>query len=105
MEAYLDNSATTRCYGEVKDIVVKTMLEDYGNPSAMHTKGVQAEMYLKDAASKLARILKVTEKEILLPQGEQNPTIWRLLAALWQIKEQGTILSQLRWNMRQWRVP
>lgn len=69
MEAYLDNSATTRCYGEVKDIVVKTMLEDYGNPSAMHTKGVQAEMYLKDAASKLARILKVTEKEILFTSG------------------------------------
>lgn len=69
MEAYLDNSATTRCYGEVKDIVVKTMLEDYGNPSAMHTKGVQAEMYLKDAASKLARILKVTEKEIFFTSG------------------------------------
>lgn len=69
MEAYLDNSATTRCYGEVKDIVVKTMLEDYGNPSAMHTKGVQAEMYVKDAASKLARILKVTEKEILFTSG------------------------------------
>lgn len=69
MEAYLDNSATTRCYGEVKDIVVKTMLEDYGNPSAMHTKGVQAEQYVKDAASKLARILKVTEKEILFTSG------------------------------------
>lgn len=69
MEAYLDNSATTRCYGEVKDIVVKTMLEDYGNPSAMHMKGVQAEKYLKDAASKLARILKVTEKEILFTSG------------------------------------
>lgn len=69
MEAYLDNSATTRCYEEVKDIVVKTMLEDYGNPSAMHTKGVQAEQYVKDAASKLARILKVTEKEILFTSG------------------------------------
>ncbi len=69
MEAYLDNSATTRCYEEVRDIVVKTMLEDYGNPSAMHTKGVQAEQYVKDAASKLARILKVTEKEILFTSG------------------------------------
>ena len=41
MEAYLDNSATTRCYEEVADIVRKTMLEDYGNPSAMHQKGVE----------------------------------------------------------------
>ena len=38
MEAYFDNSATTRCFEEVKDIVVKTMMEDFGNPSAMHQK-------------------------------------------------------------------
>ena len=47
MEAYLDNSATTRCYEEVKDIVVKTMTEDFGNPSAMHLKGVEAENYIE----------------------------------------------------------
>ena len=35
MEAYLDNSATTRCYEEVRDLVVKTMMEDYGNPSSL----------------------------------------------------------------------
>ena len=69
MEVYFDNSATTRCYGEVKDIVVKTMLEDYGNPSAMHTKGVEAEQYVKAAASRIARILKETEKEILFTSG------------------------------------
>ena len=52
MEAYLDNSATTRCYEEVRDLVVKTMMEDYGNPSAMHLKGVEAEKYVKEAAKK-----------------------------------------------------
>ena len=41
MEAYFDNSATTRCFEEVKDIVVKTMMEDFGNPSAMHQKGLE----------------------------------------------------------------
>ena len=38
MEAYLDNSATTRCLESVADIVRKTMLEDYGNPSSKHLK-------------------------------------------------------------------
>lgn len=38
MEVYFDNSATTCCYETVKDIVVKTMMEDFGNPSAMHQK-------------------------------------------------------------------
>ena len=49
MEAYFDNSATTRCYESVKEIVVKTMMEDFGNPSAMHKKGVEAERYVKAA--------------------------------------------------------
>ncbi|MGI6070748.1 MAG: cysteine desulfurase family protein [Blautia sp.] len=69
MEAYLDNSATTRCYGEVRDIVVKTMMEDYGNPSAMHKKGVEAENYLKAAKEILSKLLKVKPQEILFTSG------------------------------------
>ena len=69
MEAYFDNSATTRCFEEVKDIVVKTMMEDFGNPSAMHQKGVDAEGYVKESARTLAQILKVTDKEILFTSG------------------------------------
>lgn len=38
MEVYLDNSATTRAYECVRDIVGKVMCEDYGNPSSMHKK-------------------------------------------------------------------
>lgn len=38
MEIYLDNSATTRAYPEVAELVTKLMLEDYGNPSALHQK-------------------------------------------------------------------
>ena len=69
MEVYFDNSATTRCYDSVKDIVVKTMTEDFGNPSAMHLKGVDAEKYVKESAKTIASILKVQEKEILFTSG------------------------------------
>lgn len=69
MEVYFDNSATTRCYDSVKDIVIRTMTEDFGNPSAMHLKGLEAEKYVKDSAAQLARILKVQEKEILFTSG------------------------------------
>ena len=69
MEAYFDNSATTRCYPEVAEIVVKTMTEDCGNPSAMHLKGVEAEKYVREAAQTLAKILKVNEKEIIFTSG------------------------------------
>ena len=63
MEAYFDNSATTRVFDSVKDIVVKTMTEDYGNAAAKHTKGVEAERYIREARSIIAKSLKVEEKE------------------------------------------
>ena len=65
MEVYLDNSATTRCFDEVAQLMHKIMCEDYGNPSSMHHKGVEAEQYLRYAKETLAGIMKVNEKEIL----------------------------------------
>ena len=58
MEAYLDNSATTKCAREVVETVVKAMQDDYGNPSSKHMKGVDAEQYIIQAAATIARSLK-----------------------------------------------
>lgn len=69
MEVYLDNSATTRCYPEVGELVYKVMCRDYGNPSSMHRKGVEAEHYVKESKETLARILKVNGKEIVFTSG------------------------------------
>ena len=69
MKAYFDNSATTKVTDSVKDIVVKAMTEDYGNPSSMHMIGVEAEKYIKTAKENIARILKVDEKEIYFTSG------------------------------------
>ncbi len=69
MEAYFDNSATTRVYPGVRDIVIKTMMEDYGNPSSQHTKGVEAEGYLRRSSRILADLLGAKEKEILYTSG------------------------------------
>ena len=69
MEVYLDNSATTRCYDKVIDEMSRIMREDYGNPSSMHQKGVEAERYLKRTKETIARSLKVTPGEILFTSG------------------------------------
>lgn len=68
-EVYLDNSATTRAYPEVGDLVRKVLCEDYGNPSSMHRKGVEAEKYIKEAKETFAKLLKVQEKEIFFTSG------------------------------------
>ena len=69
MEAYLDNSATTRCSERAAEMVMKVMREDFGNPSSMHTKGVEAEHYIRDAKEFFAKNLKVDEKEIYFTSG------------------------------------
>ncbi|MCI8659276.1 MAG: cysteine desulfurase [Lachnospiraceae bacterium] len=69
MEAYFDNSATTRVLDSVKEIVVKTMTEDYANPSARHKKGMEAEQYIRRARAEIAKTLKALEKEILFTSG------------------------------------
>lgn len=69
MEIYLDNSATTRCFDEVAQVVAQMMTEEYGNPSSMHRKGVVAEQYVKQASEVIAKTLKVNEKEIFYTSG------------------------------------
>ncbi len=69
MEVYLDNSATTRVFPEVAELMTKIMCEDYGNPSSLHMKGVAAEQHLRYAKETLAKLLKVNEKEILFTSG------------------------------------
>ena len=58
-EIYLDNSATTRVFPEVAELMSRIYLEDYGNPSSMHHKGVEAEKYIRSARQTLAGILRV----------------------------------------------
>lgn len=69
MEAYFDNSATTRVFNCVKDAVVNAMVSDYGNAAAKHMKGVEAENIIKKAAEEIAKSLKVREKEIIFTSG------------------------------------
>ncbi len=69
MEAYFDNAATTAVFPEVRELMVKILEEDYGNPSSLHMKGVQAEKYIKEATKRVAREIKCQEKEIVFTSG------------------------------------
>lgn len=81
MEIYLDNSATTRAFDEVVDIVSRAMRTDYGNPSSMHQKGVEAERYVKESKEIIAKTLKVQEKEIFFTSGGTESDNWALIGA------------------------
>ena len=63
-DIYLDNSATTRCFPEAAALMNEIFLEDYGNPSSMHHRGVTAERRVLAAKKTLAGLLKVKEKNL-----------------------------------------
>lgn len=89
MQCYLDNSATTKVYPEVAELMNKIMLEDYGNPSSVHTKGVEAEKYVTEATKRIAKALKVNEKEIIFTSGGTESDNLALIGAAMAYKRAG----------------
>ena len=81
MQVYLDNAASTRVSKPVIELINKAMDEDYANPSAKHLKGMEAEKYLKEAAVKIAKTMKVSEKEIVFTSGGTESNNMALIGA------------------------
>jgi len=89
MEAYLDNSATTRCFKETVEIMVKAMEVDYGNPSSMHMYGIKAEKYIKEAKETFVKLLKCQEKEIIFTSGGTESNNMAIIGAVMANKRGG----------------
>lgn len=92
MEAYLDNSATTRVFPQVQQLMIETMNEEYGNPSSLHTRGVAAEEYVTKAAEQIARTLKVDKKEIIFTSGGTESNNMALIGAAFANRRKGNHL-------------
>lgn len=69
MFVYLDNSATTKPYKEVIDIMLKHMETDYGNPSSLHRMGLDAEKAIKEARRIVADSMGAKDEEIYFTSG------------------------------------
>lgn len=89
MEAYFDNSATTKVLPEVVEIMNEAFINDYGNPSSMHRRGVNAEKYLKEARQIISKTLKVNEKEILFTSGGTESNNMALIGTAMANKRSG----------------
>lgn len=89
MEAYLDNAATTPVYSEVCDVMEKVMREDFGNPSSKHTKGFDAENYVKKSAEVIAGQLKCKTKEIIFTSGGTEANNLALIGTAYAGKRAG----------------
>ncbi|WP_413379060.1 cysteine desulfurase family protein [Alkalihalobacillus sp. 1P02AB] len=66
---YFDNSATTRPLDEVIQTYIKVSKDFFGNPSSLHTLGMEAQVLLDKARKILAEQLQVKTKEIVFTSG------------------------------------
>ena len=67
--AYLDNSATTPVCPAAADAARDAMLTHFGNPSSLHSMGIQAEALVDNARKALAKRLGADKREIIFTSG------------------------------------
>ncbi len=63
-EIYFDNNATTTALPEVKEEALRTMREEFGNPSSAHRAGARGRLTLENARRRLASLLGVPPDKI-----------------------------------------
>lgn len=69
MRIYLDNAATTPLDPEVFEAMKPFMLEDFGNPSSIHSHGRKVRAAIESSRKKIAELLHCTPGEIIFTSG------------------------------------
>src|SRR6185295_13411931 len=69
MRVYLDNAATTPLDPEVFEAMRPFMMEDFGNPSSIHSHGRKVRAAIESARKKVAELLNCTPGEIIFTSG------------------------------------
>lgn len=69
MQVYFDNSATTPVSKRAADKAYEMMVENFGNPSSLHSLGIKAEAELTAARISIAKSLGAQEREIYFTSG------------------------------------
>ena len=66
---YLDNSATTKQYEEVTEIMLRFMRQDFGNPSSLYQLGVDSEKAIKNARRQVLGCAGLKEYDAVFTSG------------------------------------
>jgi cysteine desulfurase len=89
MEVYFDNAATTKPSPEARNILLRLLDEDYGNPSSGHMKGRRAAEYLENARRQVARAVGAREGEIIFTSGGTEANNLALQGAVEAMRHEG----------------
>jgi cysteine desulfurase len=82
MLVYFDNASTTPLLTEVKEIMISTINDNYGNPSSIHRKGREAKIVIEDARKTIAGLLGASTGEIFFTSGATESNNMALLCSI-----------------------
>jgi len=66
---YLDNASTTKVTESAATAVLNAMINQFGNPSSVHSLGIEAEGIVERARSEIAKSLGCKPEEIIFTSG------------------------------------
>lgn len=69
MKVYLDHAATTQVLPEVVEAMASVYTRVYGNPSSMHSMGLEAEKVLKSCKKTFSKIIHSQDSELVFTSG------------------------------------
>ena len=88
-EIYLDNSATTKVCDASCEKAIYMMSTNYGNPSSLHSKGLDAENVLDEARDIIAKKISAEAKEIYFTSGGTEANNLAVIGTCRRLKSRG----------------
>lgn len=92
-EIYFDNGATTKPSQNVADIMYETLTGDYGNPSSLHSKGLDAEHIVKNSRKIIADSVKASADEIIFTASGSEANNLAIIGAARMFRYKGEIVT------------
>ena len=89
MKHYLDNSATTQVSNTAAQKALDIMCNIYGNPSSLHTMGIEAEKELETARSIIAKTIGCESDELFFTSGGTEANNTAILGTVKALKRRG----------------
>ena len=90
---YFDNGATTKVDKSVADVMYDVLTLSYGNPSSLHSKGLEAEHIVKDSRKILSDKIKASADEIYFTASGSESNNLAILGAADLFRFKGEIIT------------
>ena len=86
---YLDNSATTKPCAEAVEAMTQALTENWANPSALYTFGIEANRQLRTARHQVAAAMGAEPDRVFFTSGGTEADNWAIFGTVKRLGKRG----------------